>query len=195
MVALNKWIYTIVVAMVFVTFVEILLPSNAMKKYTRVILGLLIMTIILNPLLSFIKRDFSLSGYSFKFQSELDSIYIKKQGMDYSDKQSQEVAKLFRQNLEKQMEEQIRKELKDKELKVTIDIVNDVKSDKFGDINKVNIFVEDKISPVDRIDKVKIGEGEIRDTKKPSNKYQSLKNTVAAMYDISTDRIEISQYE
>ena len=115
--------------MIFVTFIEILMPDNSMKKYTKIILGFLIMIIILNPILIFLKKDFSLSAYSFNYENKLESLYIKNQSKDFSKKQSEAMTKLYKQNVEIQMEKQISKTIDENDIKVEVDINEDINSE------------------------------------------------------------------
>lgn len=182
-------------AVVFVTFIEILMPSSAIKKYTKVVLGLLVMTIILSPVLNFLKKDFSLSGYSFKYQSQLDSLYIKNQTAQYDDEQSRQVTQLFKRNLEEQIGQYVRKETGKNDVKVNIDMVEDVTKDSFGEIKAIGLTIGGLIKPVEKIDKVSINGKDDNDAKRISSEYEGLKNKISAMYDVEKDRIKINEDE
>jgi stage III sporulation protein AF len=54
--ALTNWIRYIVYIILFAAFLELLLPSNRMQRFIRLILGLLIMLAILNPVLSIMHK-------------------------------------------------------------------------------------------------------------------------------------------
>lgn len=190
---LKNYINTIVVAMVFITFIEILMPDSSMKKYTKIVLGLLVMTIILNPVLNFLKKDFSLAGYSFKYQNQLNSIYLKKQASEYNDKQSEQISKLYRINLENQIAQTVKKEANIKNLKVDVDIVDDVKSDNFGQIKKISLVIYDGIKSVEKIEKIDIGSSREVKSQMDSSRYESLRNKLAAMYDVRKDNISINE--
>ena len=189
---LKKWIYTIVVVIVFVTFIEMLMPNSSIKKYTRLILGLIVMTIVLQPLFSFIKKDFSLSGDSFKFQKQLDSVYIKKQASDIDAKQSSEITKQYIENLKKQVIQLAKRELGDREVKAVIEIIDDIKSDNYGEIVRVSLIIGKNLKTVDNIEKVKIGDSKEPKSKESNENYQVLKNKICAMYSISKDKIQIN---
>ncbi|MBR0596626.1 stage III sporulation protein AF [Sinanaerobacter chloroacetimidivorans] len=46
----REWVKNIFIIIVAISFVEILLPAGAMKKYLKFIFSLVIMAIILSPL-------------------------------------------------------------------------------------------------------------------------------------------------
>lgn len=51
MAELSRWLQQIVVLLVFVVFLELLLPRLSMKKFIHVVVGLLLMVTILRPLI------------------------------------------------------------------------------------------------------------------------------------------------
>jgi len=163
-----------------------------MKKYTKVVLGLLVMTMILNPLLSFLSKDFSIVGGSFKFQNQLDSIYLKKRSADFSQKQSEAVIKLYKQNLESQIEQQLNKEFAGKDIKVKVDVNSDKNSDSYYEITKILLAINDQIKSVDKVDRISILQDNGNDAKKLHDNYRDIINKISEMYNISKDKIEIS---
>lgn len=178
--------------MVFVTFIEILMPSSSLKKYTKLILGLLVMTIILQPIFSILNKDFSISLGSIKYQNQLDSSYIKKQTADYSESQAKEVTDLYKKNLENQIKEQVLKETGDREVEVKINVIEDNKSEYYGQINSINITVGKQSKTVDKVEKVVIGPGENKNQKNVIAGYDGLRNKISALYDIDKNKVEIN---
>ncbi|WP_335870650.1 stage III sporulation protein AF [Bacillus sp. 2205SS5-2] len=55
---LTEWITNIILFVLLATVVDMLLPSSIMKKYTKIVVGLLLITIILTPLFQFLTSDF-----------------------------------------------------------------------------------------------------------------------------------------
>jgi stage III sporulation protein AF len=55
---LTEWITNIIVFVLLATIIDMLLPSSNMKKYTKIVTGLLLITIILTPLLKLLSSDF-----------------------------------------------------------------------------------------------------------------------------------------
>ncbi|MDK2926124.1 MAG: stage sporulation protein, partial [Bacillota bacterium] len=46
---MKEWIRNIVVLVLFGGFVELLLPSNSMKRFLQVVVGLFVLTMLLEP--------------------------------------------------------------------------------------------------------------------------------------------------
>lgn len=185
------WINTIVVTIIFSAFVEMLMPSNNMKKYIKLVLGLLIMAVILEPVLQYMKKGYSLSGYSFKYTNILDSSYIKQESETYSQKQQDSVVKLYKQNLEEKMAEGIKKLVSNKNVSVSVDIVDDINNKNFGDINKVTVTLKDSIKKVDKVGKIQVDNDNNTGQEKQEENFTDLKNKISALYDIDPSKIEI----
>jgi len=49
--AISEWVKNIVLIVLFASFLELLLPSSAMQRFVRVIMGLLVLLAVLNPVL------------------------------------------------------------------------------------------------------------------------------------------------
>lgn len=191
---LKTWIQTIIIIIIFAAFIDILMPSTSVKKYVKFVLGLIIMTVILNPMLKLFDRGFSISENSFKMQEKLDSIYVKKQAEYYSEKQSDIVTKVYKQNLEDQIKQLIKNDIKDREVKVNVEVYEDTKSEDYGKIKKVDVELGKQTETVARVDKVKIGEDakENQNSKKPIYKEEDLKNKISSIYGIDKGMIEIN---
>lgn len=53
---LKELVTTLVTALIFITAIELISPNNSMKKYLKFILGLVLITIILNPIVKIISN-------------------------------------------------------------------------------------------------------------------------------------------
>lgn len=181
------------VIIVFATLIEILMPNSSFKKYIKFILGLLVMTIMLQPIFGILNSEFSLSEGSFKYQNKLDSEYIKKQAENYRDKQSANLTELYKQNLETQIAEQVEREIGDRDVSVTVSIIEDTKSELFGNINSISITIGKQVKAVDKVERVIIGPNEKKEEiNKVAVGYESLRNKISAMYDVNKEKVLIN---
>ncbi|WP_409251318.1 stage III sporulation protein AF [Bacillus sp. SCS-153A] len=55
---LTEWVTNIIVFVLLASVIDMLLPSSNMQKYTKVVTGLLLITIILTPLMKLFTADF-----------------------------------------------------------------------------------------------------------------------------------------
>lgn len=56
---LASWIQQLIVAVILATLLDLLLSNNTMQRYVRFVMRLMILTIILSPLFSLLKNDWS----------------------------------------------------------------------------------------------------------------------------------------
>ena len=69
---LTEWIMQIIIFLLFMTIIEMLLPSGTTKKYTKVIMSLLLISLILSPLYTFFTSDVEKMLFDI-FQNERSS--------------------------------------------------------------------------------------------------------------------------
>ena len=54
---LKAWCEGIVIAIIISTIIEMIIPDNKSKKYVKVVIGIYIMFVCLNPILELFKYD------------------------------------------------------------------------------------------------------------------------------------------
>ena len=55
---IKEWVTNIILFILLATVIDMLLPNSNMQKYTKMVIGLLLITIILSPILKLISSDF-----------------------------------------------------------------------------------------------------------------------------------------
>ena len=50
---INNFVITLVATMIFMTAVDIISPDNSMKKYIKFVLGLILISVMINPIIKF----------------------------------------------------------------------------------------------------------------------------------------------
>ena len=74
--AIIEWIRNLVVFILFATIVDMLIPSSALGKYVRFVIGLLLLILLINPLFAFLKIPLG-ETLSQQFFSKLDETNIQ----------------------------------------------------------------------------------------------------------------------
>jgi stage III sporulation protein AF len=111
---LTEWIMNIIVFILLAMIVDMLLPSSTMKKYTKLVTGLLLIAIILTPILKVFSSDFDsimskLSSKSIVNKNQVENlIEMKKKEIQAS----QDAYKL--EQVAVQMKKDVNKELIDR---------------------------------------------------------------------------------
>ena len=55
---LSSWISNIIIFILLATVIDMLLPSSSLQKYTKMVIGLLLIAIIITPILKFVSNEF-----------------------------------------------------------------------------------------------------------------------------------------
>jgi stage III sporulation protein AF len=140
---LRSWITNITVVVIFTMLLDILVPNNDMKKFVKVIMGLLIVLVIIKPFLM-VKNV----GYQFESAITQTTAYIDDPSQN-SDKnigvsQNNTALNIYKQKLSDKVIEIVksRKELKDRDVRASVDIENDINKKEFGSIKSIEVFIE-----------------------------------------------------
>lgn len=101
---LASWIQQLIVAVILATLLDLLLPNNTMQRYVRFVMGLMILTIILSPLFSLLKNDWSPEQWfalSDEVSGELESLSEIEHKVENLNKVQEA---LIRENVQSRME-------------------------------------------------------------------------------------------
>lgn len=81
---LREWCEGIIIAIIISIIIEMLIPDNKSKKYVKVIIGIYIMFVSLNPLLKILNYDYDFSTFfnwdtvttSTTFDKNIKDVYV-----------------------------------------------------------------------------------------------------------------------
>lgn len=189
---LNKFVITLVTILIFITAVEMIAPDNSMKKYLKFVLGLILITVILNPILTII-----LNG-----EEELKDVisnYEREYNTDKKDeKDSENIIKIkeesFKENFNKNCESMLKQEFKNLEFKCNIDCLVDFNDNNFT-INKLNIEIKDKsVKKVEKIEKIDINSNKDKGNK-ANKEYKDVVRFISKELNIDENKIDIYKIE
>lgn len=140
---MRSWITNITVVIIFTMLLDMLMPNGDMKKFTKVIMGLLIILVIVKPFM--MAKDW---GMQFEATMSQTQAYLD----DAESGDSQNIAafqnssalELYKEKLSEKVKEivQDREELKDRDVEVNVDIENDMNKEDFGSIKGIQVFVD-----------------------------------------------------
>ena len=140
---MKSWITNITVVIIFTMLLDILIPNNDMKKFAKVIMGLLIVLVIVKPLLM-VKNV----GYQFESTMAQTAAYIDNSSQNGDGNievfQNNTALNIYKQKLSDKVIEIVksRKEFENKDMQVNIDIENDINNKEFGSIKAIQVFVK-----------------------------------------------------
>ncbi|MBU5482945.1 stage III sporulation protein AF [Clostridium sp. MSJ-11] len=154
---LKEWIINIASLILFITAVEMLLPDNSLKKYSKFVLGLILMTVLINPIIKIFNKNFNISVYS----QNISRVIYDEEKVDSIEKYKEESLKNTIKNFETNLEQIIGDKLKDefKVLNTKIEIQAEY-SDEDNNFNIKDIKIGIKDGKVEKVKKVKVSVGE-----------------------------------
>lgn len=97
---LRIWVVNICTTVFFITAVEMILPDNNLKKYAKFVLGLILMTVIINPLVKFLNQGSEITTFIDKTCSVMEDQFPH-DNKDLREKSINNTLEVFKMNLEK----------------------------------------------------------------------------------------------
>ncbi|RKD34572.1 stage III sporulation protein AF [Thermohalobacter berrensis] len=182
---LKNWVINIVTVVVFVTFIEILLPNSSMKRYINVIIGLTIIVVLVNPFIKLLTEDIDIEKEVFKqIKSSYRSGQIKKE--EFQNLRETQVIGLYKDKVKNDLKNLLDSYTKYTVKDISVEIIDDMESKKFGSLQKVKIIFLNNDKKEDQTRDIKVDPIEnIKVSLKTTKEKQSLK-TINNLYDIKT---------
>jgi|SRR3712207_2993375 len=169
----KSWIVEISTVVLFITAVEMLLPNNSLKKYSKFVLGLILMTVLINPLIKLFNNNFDIDAYSQSISNVMEDKSYEKNLNEYREKTVNSTIKNFQNNLDSIITEKLKKKFPSGKYTVCTKVNFNQKTNNFT-IKKINIEVKDK--RVAKIKKVNITLGKKHINSNEDNQYSDIKN-------------------
>lgn len=187
---LKSWIINICTAVFFITAVEMILPDNKMKKYAKFVLGLILITVIINPLVKYINNGMDISTFMNNTNSYVDKYLNENETDKYREKSMNDTLNVFKTNLETTCE----KKLKEKFAKGYYKVKADVSYDNTkGQFEVKGLLVSVSSNAVEKVKKVDIKANSsytaaAQDTSELGN---SIKSYISEEFELSKELITV----
>ncbi|WP_353892383.1 stage III sporulation protein AF [Proteinivorax hydrogeniformans] len=186
---LNRVVKNLVVLVILATFLEMLLPENNMRKYARLIFGLMILATILHPVASLLNQMDRLpqGGYQYSFvdiDEQVDSQTVER------------VIKQYEENIANQTKAIIQPYTEGYKPVVVVKVVDEYSDENFGEILSIHIvlYQEDNHQPVEPVQPVVIGESSQKKADKASfEEKEKVTEAISSYYHISESLITVKE--
>ncbi len=195
---LKNFVTTLVTMLIFISAVELISPNNKMKKYIKFILGLILITVILNPILQFISNGGqsvvdNIKNYEEVFSKNENKTDVGNMNIVKNNEDEGEVRKkAFINNFNKNCDSLLKKQYKDSQFKSEIDCDVDFTNITLN-VKRLRIGVgENKIN---KIKKIVINDEVKNSTKEENKEYTEIINFVSSELNIPKDKIEVYKLE
>lgn len=197
---LTGWVTNIIIFILFAVVLEMLLPNTAMQKYTKLVIGLLLIAIFITPLLSIFRDDFAEEIQKKLLENDHGKNSQIESSMESKKREIEETQHAYiLEHMAVQLKKEAEKEMMDKHQYAINQIVIEL-NDKKGEVkteNIKNIFVtvaestkktsSKDVQPVEKIN-IDLGENKL-ETKAPS---PQIVETLAKIWGLDEKKIIIN---
>lgn len=114
---LESWLHNIIAVILFAVIVELLLPNNKFLRYTRLVIGLILLLTILSPIMKIFEKDYltQIDASYTLWEKQLNSAEtqtltlsdIQAKAKDIQEKRNSDTLKVTSQAIAKQMEQEL----------------------------------------------------------------------------------------
>lgn len=196
---LAGWITNIIVFVLLATVIDMLLPSSALQKYAKMVIGLLLIAIIITPILKLFHTDFdeilSVATSEFENQNKKDLgnlTELKKKEIQAT--QGAYILEQMAVDLQTEVEEELVEKYKMKISSIDVGVTNE-EIPSIEDLQYISLSLKeaeqaDATSSIETVAKVEINTEE----KHPSAKVnlEAIKKFLAASWSVDEEIIEIA---
>ncbi|WP_315114600.1 stage III sporulation protein AF [uncultured Clostridium sp.] len=170
---LREWIINIASLILLITAVEMILPDNSLKKYSKFVLGLILMTVLINPIIKMFNRNFDISVYSQNISRVIYDEEKVNSIQEYKEESLKNTISNFEVNVEQIIGDKLKDEFKLSNIKTEVQ-VEYIDEDNSFNIKDIKVGVKD--GKVQKVQKVEVNVGEKKPEEKEKNKlYDDIK--------------------
>lgn len=191
---LRNIVITLVTMLIFISAVELILPNNKMKKYISFVLGLILITVILNPILQLISNGDknvldSIKNYEEVFSKNEDKISVNSENDRKSTLSTDDSRKkVFINNFNKNCDNLLKNKFKDMTFNSEVDCDVDFANITLN-VKKLKIGVTDNKIKV--VKKVVINEKNTDNKNEDNKEFTEIRDYASNELNIPKEKIEV----
>ena len=187
---LNNFIITLVATMIFMTSIEIIAPDNSMKKYIKFVLGLILISVMINPIIKFFTGGEQEVINRIKRYEDMLNLGVTNEGESKEVIEKQKEA--FKSNLNSNCDNLLKEKFSDKDFKSDINC-NINLSDMTYSIDSLEVGVRE--NGIRLVDKIRINvndesEEAVSNNEKIDNE-EEIKNYLSELFKIPIEKIKL----
>lgn len=97
---LKTWVISICTAVIFIAAIELILPNNNLKKYAKFVLGLILISILINPIIKLFDKQFDMDTYVSNAVKYMDNKSYETDFGKYKENSMANTISTFKMNVE-----------------------------------------------------------------------------------------------
>jgi stage III sporulation protein AF len=188
---LRNWIISISTAVIFITAVEMILPSNSFKKYAKFVLGLILISILVNPIIKIFDRDFSIDEYANRAVKFIDDKGYESNYSKYKESSMNKTMDTFKLNLEKAVETKLKENFPANSYSIDAAVAYDDRNDSIY-LKGIKVGIKDgKIDPIKKVDISTKGSVENAPQSLEDERSRIIRDYLSKELKVSSDSIQV----
>ncbi len=197
---MRNWIINIITVVMLSAFAEIIIPEGSFKKYSKLVIGLIVMIVILRPLVYITDSEALLHKITLETGNQIDKMKIIEQSHYMQEKQRQQIVRTYHDNLTEQVKQRVDSVCGPYETQVVISADTDLESSGFGSIRAIEIRLqpqEEGITTIKPVQTVHISknlpaeEREAEENEKEKVLKRQIVDTLQAIYNVPEENIRV----
>ena len=186
---INNFVITLVATIIFMTAVEIISPDNSMKKYIKFVLGLILISVMINPIVKFFTDGEQELVSAIK---NYESVFYEGTTNENEDSISKSQIESFKNNLNSNCDNLLKEKFSDKEFKSNVECEIDLDNMTYS-IESLEVGVKD--GGIKLVDNIKIdineeSEEAVSNDGSVENE-EEIKNYLSEVFKIPTEKIKL----
>lgn len=186
---INNFVITLVATMIFMTAVEIISPDNSMKKYIKFVLGLILISVMINPIVKFFTGGEQEVVNAIK---DYESMFYEDTTNENEDSISKSQIESFKNNLNSNCDNLLKEKFSDKEFKSNVECEIDLENMTYS-IESLEVGVKD--GGIKIVDSIKIDINEESEETASNDgvveNEEEIKNYLSEVFKIPTEKIKL----
>lgn len=190
---INNFVITLVATMIFMTAVEIISPDNSMKKYIKFVLGLILISVMINPIVKFFTGGEQELVNTIK---NYESIFYEDKTNETEESIGKSQIESFKNNLNSNCDNLLKEKFSEKDFKSNVECEIDLENMTYS-IESLEVGVKDEgIKLVDSI-KIDINEESEETVSKDGavENEEGIKNYLSEVFKIPKEKIKLYSIE
>lgn len=183
---INAFIITLVTTLIFMTAIELIGPDNSMKKYLKFVLGLILISVLLNPIVNFFTNgEVIISNLIDEYSNEVSASSNTKENTKDTEGNKSIQEEQFKDNFNKSCVKLLQEKYKDYDFKSKIDCTMNFSTGDF-DVKTLMVAVSNK--GVKKVEKVQIGDEKPKEDDKT---LKEIKSFLAENLKVQEEKIQV----
>ncbi|MED4017074.1 stage III sporulation protein AF [Sutcliffiella cohnii] len=195
---LTEWITSIILFILLATVIDMLLPNSSMQKYTKLVIGLLLIVIILTPIFKLLSTDMDELFASFSDHPSIISEKNLKNSTELKKREIQASSRAYKlEQMAVQLKDLVEEELMEQYGLIVEDIDLDMKEDPVNhtedEIEHIAIYLveKDSVTAIREVEPVSIDTSKPIERPKPAKETENVQSFLSEQWQIQSTQITV----